>query len=68
MAENTLPTHHSKILVAKVSVPEHDMVRSAITELKSHIIKKDTDINLVGVMKKIVPEFKSNRSVYEVLD
>jgi FlaA1/EpsC-like NDP-sugar epimerase len=66
--ENTLPTHHSKILVAKVSVPEHEQVLTAISELKSQILKKASDISLVTIMKQIVPEFKSNRSVYEVLD
>jgi FlaA1/EpsC-like NDP-sugar epimerase len=66
--ENTLPTHHSKILVAKVSVPEHELVLTAITELKSQVLEKASDISLVTIMKQIVPEFKSNRSVYEVLD
>ncbi len=66
--ENTLPTHNKKIMVAKVAVPEFNVVNTLIEKLEFDLLNDVSDIELVRTMKNIVPEFKSNRSVYEVLD
>ncbi|MTI38367.1 polysaccharide biosynthesis protein, partial [Fulvivirga lutimaris] len=65
--ENNLPTHNHKIMIAKVSTPNFNTIRDGISELEE-LLKKQSDLSLVSAMKKIVPEYKSNRSIYEVLD
>lgn len=66
-SENTLPTHHSQILIGKVREYEYQEVSSVIEEL---IKLFDTQNNekIVQCMKTLVPEFKSNNSVFEKLD
>ena len=66
--ENTLPTHNAKIMIANVSVPEYSKMKTEIKVLSNALTKQDSDLSLVTIMKTIVPEFKSNRSIYEVLD
>jgi FlaA1/EpsC-like NDP-sugar epimerase len=63
----TLPTHHEKIMVAQEACDDHGVVAGWIDEL---IIKAYSDHKeeLVADMKKIVPEFKSMNSEYELLD
>jgi FlaA1/EpsC-like NDP-sugar epimerase len=65
--ENTIGTHHPKIMVAKVPDYNYLKVNNLITNL---YVEKDNLTNrmLVKTMKKIVPEYKSNNSVYEELD
>lgn len=64
--ENTLPTHHPKILRAK----ERDDSTSHIHEINDLISLFDSQDNMeiVAKMKSIVPEFISNNSTYEKLD
>ncbi len=66
-SENTLPTHHPQILIGKVREYEYGEVSSVIEEL---IKLFDTQNNekIVQCMKTLVPEFKSNNSVFEKLD
>lgn len=66
--ENTIATHHYKIMIAKVSVPDYNEVKTAIDTLDDLLRTNKKDIDLVSHMKKMIPEFKSNRSVYEKLD
>lgn len=65
--ENSLPTHHHKILIAQVSAPDFNSINKDILELEK-LLKSQSDLNIVSLMKKIVPEYKSNSSVYELLD
>ncbi|MEQ9167330.1 MAG: polysaccharide biosynthesis protein, partial [Fulvivirga sp.] len=65
--ENTLPTHNQKILIAKVATPNFETIKHGVEELEG-LLKQHSDLALVSAMKKMVPEYKSNRSVYEVLD
>jgi FlaA1/EpsC-like NDP-sugar epimerase len=65
--ENTLPTHHEKIMIAKVQPNDFESVRFNIKHL-IEIACKYQDKEVVRLMKKIVPEYKSNNSVYEELD
>lgn len=65
--ENTMPTHHEKIMVAQVREYHFQTINEHIRELiKLSCEYKDRQV--VVKMKEIVPEFKSNNSVYEELD
>lgn len=65
--EGTKPTFHEKIRIAKVRDYDFDKVSKDINELME-IAKTYDKMATVKKMKEIVPEYKSNNSVYEVLD
>lgn len=65
--ENTVPTHHHKIMVAKVMVYDYEDVSKKVQELIDTACYYQ-DKEVVKLMKKLVPEFKSNNSIYEELD
>lgn len=65
--ENTIPTHHKRILIAKVRKYNLDNIISDLLKLEK--LNKNTDhMAIVGQMKKIVPEFKSQNSIFSQLD
>lgn len=65
--ENTMPTHHEKIMVAQVREYHFQTISKHISELiKLSCDYKDRQV--VVKMKEIVPEFRSNNSIYEELD
>ena len=64
--ENTIPTHHPQILKAKQTTNAED-VFDKILELINLFDSQD-NFMIVKQMKEIVPEFKSNNSVYTKLD
>lgn len=65
--ETTKPTFHKKIRIAEVRPYDFNEVKQAIDDLIT-ISKKYNDMETVRMMKQIVPEYKSNNSVYEELD
>ncbi|WP_026897740.1 polysaccharide biosynthesis protein [Daejeonella oryzae] len=65
--ENTIPTHHEKIMVAKVREYNFQTINNHIEELIG-LSCEYKDRQVVVKMKQIVPEFKSNNSIYEELD
>lgn len=65
--ENTIPTHHNKILKAKVSEYAYDEVCRNLGLLED-LIHDNNEHKMVALMKEIVPEYKSNYSRFEVLD
>lgn len=65
-SENTLPTHHPKILKARVRENDEQQVK-LIDRLVDRITCGD-NMELVGLMKNIVPEYISNNSAFSVLD
>ncbi len=65
--ENTMPTHHPQILIAKVREYDFDEISSNIEELTSMFNGQNNE-KIVGLMKYIVPEFLSNNSEFEKLD
>ena len=65
--ENTMPTYHHKILIARTKEEKYLEVRKDI-DLLINSIQDNDELKLVGMMKYIVPEFKSNSSKFEVLD
>lgn len=65
--ENTMPTHHHQILIAKVKEYDFDTISAAIADLIALFEKQDNN-RIVKMMKNILPEFKSNNSIYAKLD
>lgn len=70
--ENTIKTHHPKIMIAKVNHDDLMQKVQLINDLclqmvNSHMMFPDY-MSLVRNMKKIVPEFKSRNSEFEILD
>lgn len=65
--ETSLPTFHPKIKVAKVREYEFEDVSKEVDNLIESAGRID-DMGIVAKMKEIVPEFKSQHSVYESLD
>ncbi|MEJ6981643.1 nucleoside-diphosphate sugar epimerase/dehydratase [Pedobacter sp. P351] len=66
-SENTLPTHHEKIMVAKTREYDFEAINKDIEKL-IQLSCQYQDRQVVVKMKEIVPEFKSKNSVYEDLD
>ncbi|MCX6287249.1 MAG: nucleoside-diphosphate sugar epimerase/dehydratase [Bacteroidetes bacterium] len=67
LQENTMPTHHPLIMIAKVREYDIEQVREDIDGLVE-LTTRPNDMEIVRRMKFIVPEYKSQNSVYEALD
>ena len=67
ISENTLPTHHPRIMIAKVRQFDHEVISDYLNELRD-ILNTDNNFSIVGCLKKIVPDYKSSNSIYESLD
>jgi FlaA1/EpsC-like NDP-sugar epimerase len=65
--ENTMKTHHSQIMIAKVRESNFDTISKQITDL-IELYKGQDNFEIVGKMKRIVPEYLSKNSVYSKLD
>lgn len=65
--ENTLPSFHEKIRIAKVREYDYSEVSKQIDSLIALSHTYD-DMAIVENMKEIVPEYVSNNSKYSVLD
>ncbi len=65
--ENTLPTLHKKIMMAKTRSYEADEIIPKIEQLIS-VLPKHDNFEIVSLMKEIIPEFISKNSIYETLD
>lgn len=66
-SENTLPTHHPKILIGKVMEYSYKDINNYI-ELFNDLVFDKNELKMVALMKELVPEYRSNYSRYEVLD
>ena len=65
--ENTIPTHHEKIMIAKVQEYQYPQINSYI-ELFNDLVNDKNELKMVALMKELVPEFRSNYSRFEILD
>lgn len=65
--ENTVATHHEKIMAAKTREYDFKIINTHIEEL-IQLCCEYRDRQVVIKMKEIVPEYKSNNSIYEELD
>ena len=65
--ENSIATHHPKIMRALVRDFDFDRIDTSIQELISSI-DSDSNNELVKKIKLLVPEFKSNNSIFSKID
>ena len=65
--ENTIPTEHSRIRIAKVRKYEYTDVLAAVLQLE-HLSREVEIEDMVMLMKAIVPEFISQNSKFEKFD
>jgi len=65
--ENTMPTHHEKIMIGRVREYLFDEIENQISNLINHARNNDDQLAVIA-MKQIVHEFKSKNSVFEELD
>jgi len=65
--ENSLPTHHPQIMIAKVREYPFEEVLEKVSELSAVMNERDV-LELVRKMKQMIPEFLSKNSVFEKLD
>lgn len=65
--ENTIPTEHDRIMIAKVRNYDYDNAKEVADELErlSRIVEIP---DMVRLMKRTVPEFKSKNSRFEIYD
>lgn len=66
-SEDTIPTHHNKILIGKVEPYAYEEINRYI-ELFFDLVHDKNELKMVALMKELIPEFKSNYSRYEILD
>ncbi|MGB5393878.1 MAG: nucleoside-diphosphate sugar epimerase/dehydratase, partial [Lutimonas sp.] len=64
--ENTIPTYHEKILIAKTQKVDFEKANKAIDKLMKVELLETFEI--VSVLKELVPNFVSNNSQFESLD
>lgn len=65
--EHTLPTHHKKIMIARVRTYAYEDVCQHIARLEN-LVHAGASHDIVAEMKHMVPEFKSNNSVWQQVD
>ncbi len=65
--ENQLATHHEQIMIGKVRQHDADAVKSDF-QLIAELVENQQEHELVQKMKEMVPEFKSNNSVFAKFD
>jgi FlaA1/EpsC-like NDP-sugar epimerase len=66
-SENSIQTHHEKIMIAMVQEHLYHEVNKFI-ELFYDLVNDRNELKMVALMKELVPEFRSNYSRYEILD
>ncbi len=65
--EHTLPTHHKKIMIARVRTYAYEDVCQHLARLEN-LVHAGASHDIVAEMKHIVPEFKSNNSIWQQVD
>lgn len=65
--EHTIATHHKKIMIARVRTYSFDDVTDHLKRLKK-CLHRGLSHDIVAEMKHMVPEFKSNNSIYQEID
>lgn len=65
--ERTLPTHHRKIMIAKVRTYDYAQVCEHLSELHDNLAR-DNEHDIVASMKRLVPEYKSQNSAFMAID
>lgn len=63
----TMPTHNEKIMISKDCTMGYAEIEKFCNQIAKSSLRGEK-IEVVQLLKEIVPEFKSNNSIYEVLD
>ncbi|MGN7757147.1 MULTISPECIES: polysaccharide biosynthesis protein [Chryseobacterium] len=63
----TIPTHHEKIMISRDPLMEFEDIELLCRQIMRSAIKKES-LQVVQILKIIVPEFISNNSEFEILD
>jgi FlaA1/EpsC-like NDP-sugar epimerase len=66
--ESTLPTHHPKIMIAQIASVDQNRVTPLFDKLTYGSLNGATDLELVKLLKELVPEYVSMNSDFETLD
>ena len=66
--ENTIKTYHDKILIAKVREVDFEEISRSFEHFTSQVSTIGDESQLVASMKRMVPEYISQNSVFEHLD
>lgn len=72
--ENTLSTHHPKIMIAKVRSVDFSIVKKHYASAEEVLYSPNKefthqmDLELVGILKSLIQEYKSKESKFEILD
>lgn len=67
-SESTIPTHHPKIMKAKVKKYDSEWVGELIDRMKIGSYDGMSDLELVKILKEMVPEYISMNSEFQKLD
>lgn len=65
--EISLPTHHPKIKIGKVKEYSHKKLLPEFHQIRK-LIQAQKTMEVVQVMKALIPEYISNNSIFETLD
>lgn len=65
--ETTMPTHHPKIMVARVTSHSFDEIKNELMKVRK-IINEMSNQEIVQFLKHMLPEYISNNSPFEKLD
>ncbi|WP_288445634.1 nucleoside-diphosphate sugar epimerase/dehydratase [uncultured Chryseobacterium sp.] len=63
----TLPTHNEKIMISKDPSMGFEEIDTLTKQITKASLRRDK-VEVVRILKTIVPEFKSNNSIFEALD
>ncbi|MFZ4930018.1 polysaccharide biosynthesis protein [Chryseobacterium sp. Mn2064] len=63
----TLPTHNEKIMISKDPSMGFEEIDTLTKQITKASLRRDK-VEVVRILKTIVPEFRSNNSIYEALD
>ena len=63
----TMPTHNEKILISKDPTMDYNDIEKYCNHIVKAALRREK-VEVVQILKEIVPEFKSNNSIYEILD
>jgi FlaA1/EpsC-like NDP-sugar epimerase len=65
--ENTKQTHHPKIMIADVEQHDYERINLMILSIQKSLNERN-EFEMVRKLKRLVPEFKSKISRFEILD
>lgn len=65
--ETTLPTHHPKIMIARVNAPAKSAMKQSLMQLQALMLTGNS-AQLVATIKRLIPEYISKNSEFAVLD